>query len=251
MTQLLVSVRNESEAAAAIAGGADLIDLKEPRRGALGRCEAAVWRRVCDFVDGRLPVSAALGELLTDGPWPQVLSAPAVQQLQFVKMGLAGCREREDWERVWKTALSALPEGVAVAAVSYVDHADAAAPSPQRVVAAAIESGCRAILFDTSAKRGGVFEFITAEELSRLIETARENSLLTVVAGSLSVESLGQARRLNPDYVAVRGAVCVGGRIGRVDTKRVRGFADLLQRAREPEGFPKTADSPVELRRFA
>jgi hypothetical protein len=174
-----------------------------------------------------------------------------MQQLQFVKMGLAGCGGREDWEREWKTALSGLPEGVAVAAVSYLDHADSAAPPPQCVVAAAIESGCRAILFDTSEKRGGVFDYIAADELRRLIETAQENSLVTVVAGSLDTDSLGGACGLNPDYVAVRGAVCVGGRAGRVDANLVRGFAHRLQRARETEGFQKAADCPVELRRFA
>ena len=42
MTRLVISVRNVAEAIAAAAGGADLIDLKEPNRGALGRVDAAV-----------------------------------------------------------------------------------------------------------------------------------------------------------------------------------------------------------------
>ena len=36
MTRLLVSVRSAEEAEIALAGGADVIDVKEPRRGALG-----------------------------------------------------------------------------------------------------------------------------------------------------------------------------------------------------------------------
>ena len=39
---LLVSVRSRQEAAAALAGGADIIDIKEPSQGSLGRAAASV-----------------------------------------------------------------------------------------------------------------------------------------------------------------------------------------------------------------
>ena len=63
MTALLVSVRSAAEAEAALAGGAALIDVKEPARGALGRADDAVIADVVRAVAGRAPVSAALGEL--------------------------------------------------------------------------------------------------------------------------------------------------------------------------------------------
>ena len=64
MTQLLVSVRSAEEAEAALHGGAALIDVKEPRRGALGRASDGILADVVRTVAGRRPVSAALGELL-------------------------------------------------------------------------------------------------------------------------------------------------------------------------------------------
>ena len=48
MTRLLVSVRNGQEAEAALAGGAHVIDVKEPARGSLGRADETTlrsWRR--------------------------------------------------------------------------------------------------------------------------------------------------------------------------------------------------------------
>ena len=42
MTRLLVSVRSAAEAEAALLGGADVIDVKEPDRGPLGRADDAV-----------------------------------------------------------------------------------------------------------------------------------------------------------------------------------------------------------------
>ena len=64
MTGLLVSVRSAAEARIALEAGADLIDVKEPRRGALGAADPAVWKDVCRAVAGRVPVSVALGELV-------------------------------------------------------------------------------------------------------------------------------------------------------------------------------------------
>ena len=51
MTQLLVSVRSAEEAEAALAGGAHLIDIKEPTRGALGHADATTIADIVHVVD--------------------------------------------------------------------------------------------------------------------------------------------------------------------------------------------------------
>src|SRR5437879_2488209 len=61
---LLVSVRSSEEAAAALAGGAHVIDIKEPAHGSLGRADDQTVSAVLACVAGRRPVSAALGELV-------------------------------------------------------------------------------------------------------------------------------------------------------------------------------------------
>src|SRR5437763_1899892 len=63
---LQVSVRSAAEAESALAGGADLIDVKEPSRGPLGAADAAVIRDVITAVAGRRPVSAALAGSLDE-----------------------------------------------------------------------------------------------------------------------------------------------------------------------------------------
>src|SRR5436853_4004631 len=59
--QLLVSVRDVAEAMSARAGGADVIDIKEPKRGPLGRADDAVVSAVRNAVGHDCLVSAALG----------------------------------------------------------------------------------------------------------------------------------------------------------------------------------------------
>ncbi len=55
MTRLLVSVRSAAEAEIALVGGAALIDVKEPARGALGMADFQVIRDVITAVAGRAP----------------------------------------------------------------------------------------------------------------------------------------------------------------------------------------------------
>ena len=64
MAGLLVSVRSVAEAEIALAGGAAIIDVKEPSRGALGRADDTIIADIVRSVAGRAPVSAALGELI-------------------------------------------------------------------------------------------------------------------------------------------------------------------------------------------
>src|SRR5437773_9115409 len=60
--RLLVSVTCAAEALAALAGGADLIDAKDPLAGALGAVSADVLREIYAVVADRRPVTAALGD---------------------------------------------------------------------------------------------------------------------------------------------------------------------------------------------
>ncbi|MDP7303223.1 MAG: (5-formylfuran-3-yl)methyl phosphate synthase, partial [Pirellulaceae bacterium] len=66
MTELLVSVRDANEAQQALAGGADVIDVKEPARGALGAADPEVWHHVRRAIPLDVRLSVALGELTDD-----------------------------------------------------------------------------------------------------------------------------------------------------------------------------------------
>ena len=61
MVRLLISVRNAFEAENALAGGADLIDIKEPANGSLGPADVSKGHEIASVVRGRRPLSAAWG----------------------------------------------------------------------------------------------------------------------------------------------------------------------------------------------
>lgn len=232
MTRLLVSVRDAAEARTAVAAGAHLVDVKEPERGALGNAGAATIREVLAAVDGHCPVSAALGELV--GLSSEDLDG-RLAGIRYAKLGLSQCGLWDAWPTAWARALRGLPAGTNAVAVAYADHRAAQAPSPLAVLNTGAQLGCRALLVDTFDKRQGtLFDHLTAAATTQLILRARDNAMVTVLAGSLRDAALDRAVELAPDYVAVRGAVCPGGRNGRLHGTLVRHYVERLSRHDRP-----------------
>lgn len=229
MTRLLVSVRDAAEAHIALRGGADLIDVKEPLRGALGAADPEQVAEVLAAVDGQVPVSVALGELLSQP------IRPALAGLSFVKWGLAGAADRADWVAGWRQAMSELPQSVSPVAVMYADWQTAHSPTPREFLAECRTGGMRVLLIDTFDKSGGsLLEVWPISELRPFVAAARDLGMMIVLGGSLSLACLPAALTLKPDYIAVRGAVCRGGREGTIDEARVRELRIALDQNPKP-----------------
>ena len=237
---LLVSVRNASEALAALAGGAQVIDVKEPDRGPLGPADVAAVAAVVRAVKGRVLVTAAMGEL-TDLMAARHEPIPA--GVSLFKIGLAGCRSLPNWRSHWRDAIAALAdpscrEGTGAArlaaptAVVYADWRSASAPEPDDVLNAAVAAGCPALLVDTWDKStGSLFHRWPVDQVGRFLQSARSHGLLVVLAGSLVHETFMAAASLGPDLVGVRTAACDGGRRGTVSADRVRALQQAIRAA--------------------
>lgn len=230
---LLVSVRDASESLAALAGGAQVIDVKEPDRGSLGAADATTIAAVVRAVGDRAPVTAAAGELID---LIESAHQPLPGGVSLFKIGLAGCRTLPGWKSRWiETMVAIWPHDDARAhavAVAYADWQTAHAPDPREVLRAAVEAGCPALLVDTWDKSAGVvFDHWPAEELADFMDLAHSHGLLTVLAGSLAGENFSAAAKLRPDFLAVRTAACEAGRGGTVSRERVAALRQSIARA--------------------
>src|SRR5262249_9212260 len=89
MTLLLASVTGPDEAEIAERHGADIIDLKDPRRGAFGAVAPAVVSAAVAALARRRPVSAVAGELAME-PGVIVRGATALADagVDYVKVAL-------------------------------------------------------------------------------------------------------------------------------------------------------------------
>ncbi|MGI8978459.1 MAG: (5-formylfuran-3-yl)methyl phosphate synthase [Pirellulaceae bacterium] len=234
MTGLLVSVRDVAEAQAALRGGAALIDVKEPRHGSLGAASPEVWRQVRGAMPLLVPCSAALGELKDVAPRQACEWSTSLTGYQFAKLGLSGCRMIGGWQNRWRAVFDDLPPELRRVAIVYADWQAAGAPSPDEILSAAIEGPCAALLIDTFDKNSGTISaHFALQEIQHLLSAARAAKLTTVLAGSLTLALARELLPLAPDYLAVRGAVCRGGRSGLVKESLVRDFANLLLSTRD------------------
>ncbi len=227
MTRLLVSVRNRHEARDAIAGGADVIDVKEPTRGSLGAADSTTISQVLDEVHKRLPTSAALGELV-DSDLQVLASLPP--QLTMAKFGLSRCADDARWITRWREALERLPPSIEPVAVVYADHEVAESPEPTAVLDAAVSLGCTTLLIDTFDKRrGDLLAHFPMARLRTFVESVHHAGLDVALAGSLRHESVAEVLELEPEFIAVRGAVCEGSRTSAISQDRVREIASQLR----------------------
>jgi uncharacterized protein (UPF0264 family) len=228
MTRLLVSVRDTDEAQIAVQAGADLIDVKEPRRGSLGAADAEIVAAIVDVVADRMPVSMALGELLERSLVPVIPHG-----VRYAKVGLAGCGDISDWPARWERTLEGLPIGTRPVAVVYADTGSTS-PSRHLVMQQASRLGCAAVLVDTWNKMDGpLTAHWSQERICSFVLDVQNRGMLAVIGGGLTAELIEQILPARPDFVAVRGAVCQEGRTGSIDVARIRRLAKLLDQARE------------------
>ena len=225
MTQFLASVRDVSEAAIALAAGADIIDLKEPGRGALGAVDPATVAAVLQHVAGRARVSATVGDLpMQAGMVRERVAAIAASGVDYVKLGL-----RPEGDPQHCLAAIAAPELAArLILVLFADRL------PEfDAVAAAARMGAAGIMLDTAGKGGGsLLDHMPPEALARFVTGARDHDLTVGLAGSLRQEHVSGLLALEPDLLGFRGALCHdGARGGPLDPVACHAVRALIPRA--------------------
>ena len=231
---LLVSVRSPAEAAAALAGGADVIDVKDPAAGSLGAAAPSVCGDIAEAVGQQAPWTMACGEL-ADGldrlaahlaaTWQSLQEAgPATRPFPLaIKVGLAGCERGRPWRRQLAEIAHQLPAGVGQEVVIYADAASCGAPPAAEVLEAAFELRAMAVLVDTFNKQSdGLLGQQSLSQLQAWRMHAAAAGCRFVVAGKLGLEDFAAVATLGADIIAVRSAVCSHGRSGPVVPQLVR-----------------------------
>jgi uncharacterized protein (UPF0264 family) len=114
-------------------------------------------------------------------------------------------------------------------AVAYADWRRAGSPVPAEVWSFARDNGWDVFLLDTWAKDGStLLDWVSLAELIRLRERSAAAGVRVALAGSLGPRQLRALRPAAPDWFAVRGAVCRGGRDGEVNPDAVRELIHLI-----------------------
>jgi uncharacterized protein (UPF0264 family) len=222
--QLLVSVANADDARAALAGGADFVDAKDPSAGALGAVSLDELQRIAGAVAGERPATAALGDAIDESAIECLAQAYTAAGASLVKVGFNGVSEERCVGRLLAAAVrGARSSGAGVIAVAYADADSDCAPSIDAIVRIAALTGARGVLLDTARKDGpGLRGLITVSRLASWVASAHAAGLLVALAGRLTADDLVFVRDAGADIAGVRGAACEKGRTSRVVAEKVR-----------------------------
>ena len=212
--KLLVSVVNKIEAVDSIKGGADILDVKNPKEGSLGANFPRVIRAVKDVVPNDLELSATIGDL-PNLPGTASLAAlgAAVSGVDYVKVGLFGVKTSEEATALMTEVVRAVKEydrAVKTIASGYADFRYVGCVSPMDLPMVAHKAGANGVLVDVKIKNGkyNLFNFLTNEQLGGLVTQAHDYNLLAALAGSLCKQDIQRVHSLGADIIGVRGAVC-------------------------------------------
>lgn len=231
--RLLVSVVSAEEVEAAILGGADIVDVKNPAEGSLGAPEPALLRAVRSQVAAPAAVSVALGDA-PHLPGTMALAAAGASACgaDYLKIGLLGSARPEQalelLDAVRRAAADVNPNAWLMAA-AYADASRVGALPPEELPSIARRAGFHGVMLDTAVKDGvSTFAAMGEDAVLDFLAEARGLGLVTALAGALGPADLERAQRLGADIVGVRGSACDGGRKGTVSAARVRALRATL-----------------------
>ncbi len=231
--RLLVSPINAVEAEAAMAGGADILDVKNPREGSLGANFPWVIRSVAEVAAGRVPVSATIGDFdFKPGTASLAALGAAFSGADYIKVGLLKIRDRDEAAEMLRPLVRSVKEFDAnkrLVAAAYSDASRVGSISPMDLPEVAAECGADVVMVDTAIKDGRTtFEFMTESEISDFIALGHDLGMEVAIAGTIKFGDLALLKRVGPEIIGVRGAVCGGDRAGKIKEELVRRMkADL------------------------
>ena len=232
--RLLVSPMNIEEARAALAGGADIIDVKNPKEGSLGANFPWAIRAVADVARGIAPVSATIGDLpYKPGTASLAALGAAVSGAEYVKAGLLGAKDQAQAVEMLEGIVRAVKEydpKKKVVASGYSDFLRVGCLSPLLLPQAAASAGADLVMVDTAVKDGRpTFDFMSEAELEQFITLGHSEGLEVALAGSIGFAHLDLLKRLQPEIIGVRGIVCGGDRSSSVRAELVAEVKKALQ----------------------
>jgi len=232
MTLFLASVRDEADAEMALLARADIIDLKEPSRGALGAIDRAKAKSIISAIAGRATVSTTIGDLpMVAETIREAVLDRAACGVDYVKFGLfpdgdpRGCLEE----------LRPLAHRVSLIVVLFADRLP-----DFDAVAAAADMGAAGIMLDTAGKSSGsLLDHLDVAGVAYFVTSAKAQGLAVGLAGSLTAAEVPKLLALVPDLLGFRGALCHASRSSSLNPLACAAIRSLI-----PEAAPGPTYGP-------
>lgn len=229
MTLMLASVTNCFEVEKLLTAGVDIIDIKDPGKGALGALPCEEVREIVKLVNHRRPVSATIGDVTS----PRLIS-PAIEEMSgtgvdIVKVGIFTRQLSAEYRGLLKKHSES---GISIVLVFFADIGYSIDD-----IKALAGMSVKGVMLDTAIKSSGsLSSFLDDKQLAEFVSTAHEHRLLAGLAGSLRLEDINRLLSLAPDYLGFRGALCRDRqRINEIDLEAAMQIRSMIARSNYDE----------------
>ncbi|MDI3503059.1 MAG: (5-formylfuran-3-yl)methyl phosphate synthase [Archaeoglobi archaeon] len=233
--KLLISIQNLDEVALCLKNRVDIIDVKDPSEGSLGGAYPLLIKMVKEIIGEEAELSAAIGDM-PNLPNTAALAAlgAAISGAEYVKVGLYGVREKEDAIRLLGRVSEVLREfddSVKLVAAGYADAHRISSLSPHLIPEVAEMANADVAMLDTAVKDGRrLTEILSFESIRSFTEDSHRRGLEVALAGSLKKEDISIIRKAGADIIGFRGAVCEGGRNGKISERRLIEILEAMRK---------------------
>lgn len=244
MSKLLISVTSKEEAIIASQCGADIIDLKDPAKGALGALDISLVNEIVGFLSLEKSAHSQISATIGDLPMEPDLICDQVQlmhdsHVDLIKVGFFVTTEDQSSEdQLSKDAdahfqcLSALKRlaknGIKLVAVLFAEF-----NYPENLPDLIEDAGFYGIMLDTANKNGiSVLQYAEDAQKAVFVKKLKDSALRFGLAGSLKPSDISLLERYSPDYIGFRSGVCNDycrtGRLNPALIDKVRDSISLL-----------------------
>lgn len=227
MTQLLTSVQSLDEAVSVAEVGTDILDLKDPRQGALGAVNKTVIQHITQQFSGQIPISVTIGDVVTMDV--QTIAQRVKQRLMYnidyIKIGFFPT-DADNYRAVLHALSPLTKKRQKLIAVFFVDQQKLESIDSEAIK----QAGFAGVMLDTANKQQGhLLHHCRIEQLTRFIKKVKNQRLLSGLAGSLRECDIKKLNVTGVDYLGFRGALCQQQqRQANIDKKAVERIKDLL-----------------------
>jgi len=203
MSKVLGSIKNLDEAKTLLDSAIDIIDLKDPSKGALGKLEDSEINLILKFINKKKLTSSTVGDLPND----ENIITDTVQDISetnvdFIKIGV--------YEKNYIQTLCKIKSSKKLIAVFFADKFIPNLTDLETLK----ESGFSGVMIDTCDKMlGNLFDHISLFEIEEFLKFTKKMKLISGIAGSIKREHLDRILELNPTYIGFRGALCENNKL--------------------------------------
>ena len=235
--KVLISPINKKEAIEAVKGGADIVDIKNPKEGSLGANFPWIIKDALNYVPNHIETSCTIGEMpMLPGSISLAARGAASIGVDYIKAGLSGINSFNGAIKIMKKIVRAVKDynsKIKVVIVGYADSKKIDSIDPILIPQITKKASADVSMIDTAIKNGqSTFNLIEINKIKKFIERAHKYELKIALAGSLKKIDFQKIKILGPDIIGIRGAACTNNDRfeGKITRNRVKEIVDFFKK---------------------